>query len=95
VWQADQAANASAWGHRSEVDPSTRWAYESKFGRHIRPLRGSLLLTRLNAGALDSFYAELRPCRDHCDRRPHFQRKVAAGPTVARVRGSRPLINLA
>ena len=30
---------------------------------------GSLSLTGLDVEVLDLFYAELRRCRDHCDRR--------------------------
>ena len=60
------------WLEVLDVDPSTKRGYESKIGKHIRPLLGSVPLTRLDVETLDSFYAELRRCRDHCDRRaPH------------------------
>jgi integrase len=65
------------WLQVLDVDPSTRRAYESKIGKHIRPLLGSLSLTRLDVEALDSFYAELRRCRDHCDRRPRLQHRTS------------------
>jgi integrase len=41
------------------------------------PLLGSLSLARLDVEALDSFYAGLRRCRDHCDRRPHLQHRTS------------------
>jgi integrase len=46
-------------------------------GKDIRPLLGSMLLSRLDVETLDSFYAELRRCRDHCDRRPHIQHRTS------------------
>ncbi|UPK76369.1 tyrosine-type recombinase/integrase [Nocardioidaceae bacterium SCSIO 66511] len=56
---------------------STRRGYESKIRTHISPLLGSLPLTRLDAEVLDSFYAELRRCRDHCDGKPYLQHRTA------------------
>ncbi len=35
---------------------------------HIRPLIGGQKVGALDADTFDSFYAELRRCRDHCDR---------------------------
>ncbi len=55
------------------ADPSTRRGYESKIRTHIRPLLGSIPLTRVDVELLDSFYAELRRCRDHCDGSPTIQ----------------------
>lgn len=64
------------WLQVLDVDPSTKSGYESKIGKHIRPLLGSLPLARLDVETLDSFYAELRRCRDHCNRRPHIQHRT-------------------
>ncbi len=64
------------WLEVLDVDPSTKRGYESKIGKHIRPLLGSVPLTRLDVETLDSFYAELRRCRDHCNRRPHVQHRT-------------------
>jgi hypothetical protein len=52
-----------------DVDVTTRAAYVSNIDTHIRPVLGSLALTRLNGEVLDSFYATLRRCREHCDGR--------------------------
>jgi hypothetical protein len=43
------------WLQVLDVDPLTRRGYESKIGKHVRPLLGSLSLTRLDVEALDSF----------------------------------------
>ena len=57
------------WLKVLDVDPSTRRTYEGYIRKHIRPLLGSLSLTRVDVETLDSFYSELRRCRDHCDGR--------------------------
>ena len=59
-----------------DVEPRTRRGYKSVIGKHIRPLLGSLKVGRVGAEVLDSFYAELRRCRDHCDRRPQLQHRT-------------------
>ena len=64
------------WLKVLDVDPSTRRGYGNNIRKHIRPLLGSLSLTRLDVESLDSFYAELRRCREHCDRRPRLQHRT-------------------
>lgn len=64
------------WLEVLDVDPSTRRGYDNNIRKHIRPLLGSLPLTRLDVETLDSFYAELRRCRDHCDKRPRLQHRT-------------------
>jgi integrase len=59
-----------------QADPSTLRGYQSKIRTHIRPLLGSVPLTRLDIEVLDSFYAELRRCRDHCDGKPAVQHRT-------------------
>lgn len=61
-----------------DVDASTRRGYESKIGKHVRPLLGPVQLTRLSVEVLDSFYAELRKCRDHCGGRKYLQHRTTA-----------------
>jgi integrase len=59
------------WLQVLDVDPSTRRTYDGYIRKHIRPVLGSLPLTRLDVEILDSFCAELRRCREHCEDRPH------------------------
>lgn len=66
------------WLEVHDGDPSTVRAYESKVRRHIRPLLGDLSLTRIDTEVLDSFYAELRRCREHCDGKSHVEHRTAA-----------------
>lgn len=63
------------WLEVLDVDPSTRRTYEGYIRKHIRPLLGPLSLLRLNVETLDSFYAELRRCRDHCGGRRTVQHR--------------------
>jgi len=53
-----------------EVDPGTLGTYRSLATSHIVPLIGNVTVGALRAAVFDSFYAELRRCRAHCDRRP-------------------------
>lgn len=43
---------------------------------HISPLIGTLPLSRLDIEVLDSFYAQLRTCRDHCRGRKCVQHRT-------------------
>src|SRR5215210_3198015 len=61
------------WLQVLDVDPLTREGYDGKIRKQIRPLLGSLPLARLDVETLDSFYAELRRCREHCDGRRQLQ----------------------
>jgi integrase len=64
------------WLEVLDVDPSTRRTYEGYIRKHIRPLLGPLSLTRVDVQTLDSFYAELRRCRDHCKGRRTVQHRT-------------------
>jgi integrase len=64
------------WFAVLKVEPTTRRGYEGKIRKHIRPLLGELPLTRLDVEALDSFYAELRRCGEHCDGRPYIAHRT-------------------
>lgn len=43
--------------------------------QRVKPLLGSMSVGRLEAEVLDSFYADLARCRDHCDQRPYVERR--------------------
>jgi integrase len=62
------------WLKVARIEPSTRRGYLTKINKHIKPLLGSLSVGRLDAEVIDSFYAELARCRDHCDKRPYVER---------------------
>jgi integrase/DNA-binding transcriptional regulator YhcF (GntR family) len=52
-----------------DADTQTVRGYRSKYETHIKPLLGTTQLSRLDVETLDSFYAELRRCRIHCQGR--------------------------
>lgn len=61
-----------------DVDSSTRRGYLTKINKHVRPVLGDTPIARIDAEVLDSFYAMLRRCRDHCSgRRRHDCRPLS------------------
>ena len=56
-----------------DVVPTTMSGYRGYVRLHIEPLIGRIKVDTLDADVLDSFYAELRRCRLHCDRRPYME----------------------
>lgn len=57
--------------------PRTLELYRSYVRKHIGPLLGEVKVAALDAETLDSFYAELRRCRDHCTgRRTEMQHRT-------------------
>jgi integrase len=55
---------------------STRATYVGYADKHIRPLIGGVQVGALDAGVFDSFYAELRRCRDHCGRKRYIDHRT-------------------
>jgi len=58
-----------------DVDATTRRTYDGYIRIHVRPLIGSVSLSRLDGETLDSFYLVLRTCRVHCDGRPFVEHR--------------------
>jgi len=52
-----------------DADTQTVRGYRSKYETHIKPLLGTTQLSRLDVETQDTFYAELRRCRVHCQGR--------------------------
>lgn len=59
-----------------DVVPTTMYGYQGYVRLHIDPLIGSMKVGALDADILDSFYAELRRCRIHCDRRRFIEHRA-------------------
>lgn len=49
------------------LEPSTLSGYEGYVARHIKPLIGDVTVGALDGDILDSFYAELYRCQEHCN----------------------------
>jgi integrase/DNA-binding transcriptional regulator YhcF (GntR family) len=60
----------------AQLDQSTLDTYRGYVKKHIRPLLGSKKVGQLDADVLDSFYAELRRCREHCARRKEIDHRT-------------------
>ncbi|KAA2265233.1 tyrosine-type recombinase/integrase [Solihabitans fulvus] len=58
-------------------EASTLRGYRRYAKNHIRPLIGGEKAGEIDGDILDSFYAELRRCRDHCDRRHRIDHRTA------------------
>jgi integrase len=50
----------------ADLEFNTLDGYKGYADKHIRPLLGGVKVGSLDAGIMDSLYAELRRCRDHC-----------------------------
>ncbi len=79
----------------AKLEPATLSTYVGYAAKHIRPLIGAQQVGALDGGLFDSFYAELRRCRDHCDRRPRTDHRTSidhvcddrCGPHICRPLG--------
>ncbi len=61
-----------------DAAPRTKELYRGYVSKHIIRLLGAVKVSALDAEMLDSFYAELRRCRDHCTGRAKLQHRTSA-----------------
>jgi integrase len=66
----DQHFAMSTW------ERSTSETYTGYANKHVRPLIGSVQVGAMDARVFDSFYAELRRCRDHCGRKRYVDHRT-------------------
>jgi integrase len=59
-----------------DVVPSTRQDYISKVRKHVRPFVGNEPIARIDAELLESLYADLRKCNEHCHGRQYVQHRT-------------------
>lgn len=59
-----------------EVERTTIATYQNLARTHIVPLIGGVKLAALTSQVFDSFYADLRRCRAHCNRRRGIEHRV-------------------
>ena len=60
-----------------DVEGTTLRTYRGYVDGHVRPLIGSIKVGALDPDVMDSFYAELRRCRAHCDRRAYREHRTS------------------
>jgi integrase len=54
------------WLEVVELEKTTRNSVVGRLNRHVRPVLGAVSVSRLDAETLESFYAQLRRCRERC-----------------------------
>ncbi len=59
-----------------DVAGSTRRDYISKINKHVRPLLGSTPAARIGVETLESLYADLRRCKEHCHGRKYIEHRT-------------------
>jgi integrase len=59
-----------------DLEETTVRTYRGYMKHHIVPLIGHVKVGAVEADLLDSYYAELRRCRRHCDRRPFTEHRT-------------------
>ncbi|WP_308202815.1 tyrosine-type recombinase/integrase [Crossiella sp. SN42] len=68
------------WLPKADIEDDTREMYRGYIERSIRPVLGDVPVSKLNARALESLYAELRRCRVRCDRKLYIEKHTKDGP---------------
>ena len=64
------------WLEVIDIEKKTRAGYVGKIEKHIRPTIGRLPVGKVIAETLDTLYARLRRCRDHCGGRKFVQHRT-------------------
>lgn len=59
-----------------DLEETTQRTYRGYVEHHIRPLVGKVRVGAFDADLMDSFYAELRRCRAHCDGRSYIEHRT-------------------
>lgn len=62
-----------------DVDRATMRGWRGKVRNHIGPLLGSTPIKKAQVQVFEKFYAELRRCRAHCDKRPRIDHRTSRG----------------
>jgi integrase len=60
----------------ADLEANTRSTYRGYVNKHVVPFLGHVKVGALDADVLDSFYAELRRCRDHCSGRNNVDHRT-------------------
>ncbi|MEQ4204037.1 hypothetical protein [Actinopolymorpha sp. B9G3] len=65
------------WLEMVELEPTTRAGYVEKIEKRIRPTIGKVEVGKLDAETIDSLYAQLRRCREHCHGRKYVEHRTS------------------
>jgi hypothetical protein len=64
------------WLDVVKLEHNTRTGYVGKIEKHIRPTIGHLPVARVDAEVIDSLYARLRTCKEHCNGRRYVEHRT-------------------
>lgn len=64
------------WLEVVKLERTTRQGYVGKIEKHIRPTIGHLPVARVDAEVIDSVYARLRSCKEHCKGRRYVEHRT-------------------
>lgn len=64
------------WLDVIDVERKTRAGYVSKIEKHIRPELGKLPVGKVRVDTIETLYAKLRRCRDHCKGRKEIRHRT-------------------
>lgn len=70
------------WLEVVKLETHTRRNYVAMINKHIRPVMGTLPVGRVDAEMLDSFYAMLGRCREHCNGRQRHSCQPLADSSI-------------
>jgi integrase len=65
------------WLEVIDVERTTRIGYVGKIEKHVRPTIGRLAVGKIKAETVETLYARLRRCRDHCNGEKYIQHRTA------------------
>ncbi|MGE3796056.1 MAG: tyrosine recombinase XerC [Dehalococcoidia bacterium] len=64
------------WLEVIDIEKKTRAGYVGKIEKHVRPTIGRLAIGKVRVETIESLYAQLRRCRDHCRGRKYVQHRT-------------------
>ena len=64
------------WLEVLDVERTTRIGYVGKIEKHIRPTIGRIPVGKMKAETVETLYARLRRCRDHCNGQKYIQHRT-------------------
>jgi integrase len=71
------------WLDVVKLEATTRQGYVGKIEKHLRPTIGRVEVGKLDAETIDSLYAALRRCKEHCGGRSYIEHRTAAAHDCA------------
>jgi integrase len=88
--KATFGAALDAWLRVHDVEENTLAGYEANVRLYVRPALGDVPVSKVTARLLEELYAQLRRCRNRCDRRPFIEHRMDGPHECRDVQHRRP-----